>query len=806
MTEDGSRDPGAEPISAHSPTTEIEDASGERFVVPTSVPLLPVRDMVVYPGVTVPLTIGRPRSLSALEAAGHQGFMLIATQIEAATEDPTLEDLYETGTLVRVLRVVDARENSKQALVVGIGRARIDGLEATEPHLRARLHYLPDLSTADVDEAPWNRAIELAQRVIDLREDYPNEWKAFIANVPTPGMLADMLTSNLALSLEDNVEILRETDPILRLEIVCRHLEREVTIAETQRALRSEADEGVDQKRRERMLRRRMRAIEAEIGEGDAGFREVDELREKLENAELPDEAYEQAERELKRLSALPQHAPDRHLIRTYLEWMLELPWSVETDDQLDLHRAREVLDADHHGLDKVKERILEFLAVRKLAPKSKAPILCFVGPPGVGKTSLGKSIATSMGRKFTRASLGGVRDEAEIRGHRRTYVGAMPGRVIQGLKRAGSRNPIFLLDEIDKLGSDFRGDPSSALLEVLDPEQNKTFSDHYIESPFDLSRVLFIATANTLSTIPAALLDRMEVIELSGYTEAEKLVIAEKYLVPRQLEAHGLGEGQIHLGDDAIQKVVAEYTREAGVRNLERYVATLMRKSARKVAENGPDTVVEVDGDFVSEALGAPPHLPETAERTSMPGVAVGLAVTAHGGDILFIEATNSPGGKGLRLRLTGQLGDVMRESAEAALSWVRAHAEQLGLSDEALAPGEIHLHVPAGAVPKDGPSAGVALVTALVSVLSNRKAEGKVAMTGEISLRGRVLPVGGIKGKLFAASRAGIERVVIPRRNEKDLVEVPDEVKAGLDIRLVDTIDEALALTLPAHGAEAH
>ncbi len=809
MTEDGSRDPDAETPSAApqtgAPTTEIEDASGERFVVPASVPLLPVRDMVVYPGVTVPLTIGRPKSLSALEAAGHQGFMLIATQKEAATEDPNLGDLYETGTLVRVLRVVDARENSKQALVVGIGRARIDALEATEPHLTARLDYLPDLASLQADEGPWNRAIELAQQVIDLREDYPNEWKAFIANVPTPGMLADMLTSNLALSLEDNIEILRETDPMQRLEIVARHLEREVTIAETQRALRSETDEGVDQKRRERMLRRRMRAIEAEIGEGDAGFREVDELRDKLETAELPDEAYEQAERELKRLSALPQHAPDRHLIRTYLEWMLELPWSVETDDQLDLHRAREVLDADHHGLDKVKERILEFLAVRKLAPESKAPILCFVGPPGVGKTSLGKSIATSMGRKFTRASLGGVRDEAEIRGHRRTYVGAMPGRIIQGLKRAGSRNPIFLLDEIDKLGSDFRGDPSSALLEVLDPEQNKTFSDHYIESPFDLSRVLFIATANTLSTIPAALLDRMEVIELSGYTEAEKLVIAEKYLVPRQLEAHGLEASQIHLGDEAVQKVVAEYTREAGVRNLERFVATLMRKSARKVAENGPETVVEVDGDFVGEALGAPPHLPETAERTSMPGVAVGLAVTAHGGDILFIEATNSPGGKGLRLRLTGQLGDVMRESAEAALSWVRAHAAQLGLSEEALAPGEIHLHVPAGAVPKDGPSAGVALVTALVSVLSNRKAEGKVAMTGEISLRGRVLPVGGIKGKLFAASRAGIERVVIPRRNEKDLVEVPDEVKAGLDIRLVDTIDEALALTIP-EPAEAH
>jgi ATP-dependent Lon protease len=540
-----------------------------------------------------------------------------------------------------------------------------------------------------------------------------------------------------------------------------------------------------------------MRDIETELGE-DSGIREVEELREKIEEAKLPEEARAQADRELQRLSALPQHAPDRHLIRTYVEWMADLPWARETDDKLDLHRAREVLDADHHDLEKVKDRILEFLAVQKLAPEAKSPILCFVGPPGVGKTSLGRSIARAMGRKFARASLGGVRDEAEVRGHRRTYVGAMPGRILQSLRRAGSRNPVFLLDEIDKVGADFRGDPSSALLEVLDPEQNHAFSDHYIEVPFDLSRVLFIATANTLATIPAALLDRMEVIELPGYTENDKMVIARRYLVPHQLEGHGLSPEQVSVTDDAIERVVQEYTREAGVRNLDRHIATLMRKCARRVAGAGDGGAIIVDPGFVGEALGAPPHLPETAERTTQPGVAVGLAHTSHGGDILFIEASVLVGGKGLRLRLTGQLGDVMRESAEAALSWVRANAERLGLEGGALEASEIHLHVPAGAVPKDGPSAGIALVTALVSALTGRRARGSVAMTGEISLRGRVLPVGGIKAKVLGAARAGIRTVLLPRRNEKDLVEVPDEIRKQVEIQLLDTIDEVLERAL--------
>ncbi|MFK7897560.1 MAG: endopeptidase La [Myxococcota bacterium] len=788
----------ADPIASLA----VEVPGSEIVEIPAVLPVLAVRDVVVYPGVTMPLAIGRERSLAALDEAGQDGFMLVLSQRDPSTENPGLDDLHAVGTIVRVMRIIDARREGKQALVVGLARAVITRTVAWEPTLRVQIQPLPESETTSPQlDAAWRRVVMLAQRVVELREDMPDEWKTFVQGIPTPGILADLIASNIALTSEEKVALLEEPDPEARLSLVEGHLEKEVTIAETQRSLADEAGGEIDPKRREKMLRQRMREIQKEIGETDAGSREIDDLREKLDNMTLPEEAEILADRELRRLTSLPQQAPDRHLIRTYLDWMLDLPWDKETEDHLDLNEARKILDADHHGLKQVKDRILEFLAVRKLAPEAQAPILCFVGPPGVGKTSLGKSIARCMGRNFTRASLGGVRDEAEIRGHRRTYVGSMPGRILQSLKRAASKNPVFLLDEIDKVGSDFRGDPSSALLEVLDPEQNGAFADHYIEAPFDLSRVLFIATANTLSTIPPALLDRMEVIELSGYTEREKLAIAEDFLVPRQIEAHGLKPEQVNVSTEALDKVVMEYTREAGVRNLERNVATLMRKAARAVSEDR-DAVIDMDPEFVSESLGAPPHLSEVAEETSIPGVAVGLAVTAHGGDILFVEAAGNPGGKGIRLRLTGQLGDVMRESAEAALSWVRAHAKELGLSDEAMAPGEIHLHVPSGAVPKDGPSAGVALVTALVSLLSKRSARSNVAMTGEISLRGRVLPVGGIKGKLLAASRAGIDTVVIPKRNEKDLEDVPEEVRESLGIHLVETIDEALALTLPGPG----
>jgi ATP-dependent Lon protease len=792
-------------IREETDVREILAAGQESIEVPSRLPLLPVRDVVLYAGVTVPLAIGRPRSLAALAAAGDEGFLIVATQRDPSIEDPSFDELHPVGCIVRVVRVVDARREGKQAIVVGVARTRI---VPPEPGADGSLLAIDPLDETEPDsdelDARWQRVIGLAHRVIDLHDDYPEEWKEFVQGIPTPGLLADLVASTLPLPPEERIALIEEAKPSRRLARIADHLEREVTIAETQRALSSSGAEEIDPARRERLLRRRLRDIEDELGEGDPGIREVEELREKIEAAGLPELARAQADRELQRLSALPQHAPDRHLIRTYVEWLADLPWSTQTEDKLDLHAARIVLDEDHHDLEKVKDRILEFLAVRKLAPEAKSPILCFVGPPGVGKTSLGRSIARAMGREFARASHGGVRDEAEIRGHRRTYVGAMPGRILQSLRRAGSRNPVFLLDEIDKLGADFRGDPSSALLEVLDPEQNDTFSDHYLEVAFDLSRVMFIATANTLSTIPPALLDRMEVIELPGYTERDKLVIARRHLVPKQLSDHGLTEADVEITDDALDRLVREYTREAGVRNLDRSVATLVRKVARRVA--GRRTKADADGggrltvdaDFVGEALGAPPHLPETAERTTQPGVVVGLAYTNHGGDILFVEATVLPGGKDLRLRITGQLGDVMRESAEAALSWVRSNADALDLDQKLLQGCEIHLHVPAGAVPKDGPSAGVTMATALVSALSKRRAHGEVAMTGEISLRGRVLPVGGIKDKVLAAARAGIETVLLPKRNEKDLVDVPEEVREALQLRLVDDLSEVLEAAL--------
>jgi ATP-dependent Lon protease len=774
----------------------------ERVEIPETLPVLPVRDTVAFPGATLPLAVGRPRSLAALELAGQGGLLVVATQRSAETDEPGVADLHPVASIVRIVRVLDARGDGKQIIVVGVVRTRFEAAPSPGPALVVRVQPVlePDEPAVERDVV-WRRVVELAKHVIELRPDMPDEWKAFVEGLPSPGVLADLVASTLPLSTDERVQLLAEPGVTRRLQAVAAHLEREVTIARTQQALRdeSESDEG-DPKRREKLLRRRLREIQSELGETDLGIGEVDELRERVEAAQLPGDAALQADRELKRLAALPQHAPERHMIRTYLEWLIELPWSVETHDRLDLAAAREILEADHHDLEKVKERILEYLAVRKLAPDAKGPILCFVGPPGVGKTSLGRSIARALERKFARASLGGVRDEAEIRGHRRTYVGALPGRILQSLRRAGSRNPVFLLDEVDKLGADFRGDPSSALLEVLDPEQNHAFSDHYVEVPFDLSRVLFIATANTLATIPPALLDRMEVIELPGYTDSDKQVIARRHLVPKQLEAHGLAEAEVEVREDAIARVVHEYTREAGVRNLERHLATLVRKAAREVAESGRTRRIVIDEAWVPRALGPPPHLPETAERTTRPGVSVALARTAAGGDILFIEANAMAGGQGVRLRLTGQLGDVMRESAEAALSWVRANAERLGVDSPVLRAGELHLHVPAGAVPKDGPSAGIALVAALVSVLTGRRVDGQTGMTGEISLRGKVLPVGGIKDKLLAATRAGVTTVILPRRNEKDLVEVPDEVREKLDLRPVDAIDDVLAIALEA------
>lgn len=783
------------PSESHDERVEITGVGGEQLELPAVLPVLPVRDAVVFPGVTRPLAVGRAQSLAALEAAGTGGLLVVATQLDPEIEEPDLDDLYPFACIVRLARAVDAQGAGKQAIVVGVARAQLKEVEAREPCLMARIEPLSESDAQSADrDALWKGVIERAHRIIDLRDDLPEEWKAFVAGLPSPGLLTDLVASTLPLSPEEQISLLGEANAEERLGRISAHLDREVTIAETQREISARTDAESDPRQRERLLRQRLRDLQAEIGEVDPGQQETDALRERIEAAELEGEAATHAEREFKRFAGLPTQAPERHALRTYLEWIADLPWNKESEDSLELVEARRILDEDHYDLDKVKERILENLAVRKLAPDARGAILCLVGPPGVGKTSLGRSVARAMGRTFTRTSLGGVRDEAEIRGHRRTYVGSMPGRILQSLRRAGTRNPVFLLDEIDKLGADFRGDPSSALLEVLDPEQNASFSDHYLEVPFDLSRVLFLATANTLSTIPGPLLDRMEVLELPGYTEIEKRAIARDHLVPKQVEAHGLRPEQIDLGPEMLETLVGEYTREAGVRNLDRQLASLMRRAARRIAEGSTGPVV-IDAPFLKDALGAAPHQPDCAEQITQPGVVVGLAATSAGGEILFLEATSVPGGKGVRLRLTGQLGDVMSESAEAALSWVRSNAESLGVE---VPEGEIHLHVPAGAVPKDGPSAGVALAAAIVSLLSGKPARSDVALTGEISLRGKVLPVGGIKSKLLAAARAGIKTAVLPRRNQKDLHDIPSEIIDFLDIIFVDETREALAVVL--------
>lgn len=774
---------------------QAKTTAGETVFLNDSLPLLPVRDAVVFPGMTIPLAVGRQASLAALDAAGAGGLILVATQRDPEIEEPVLHDLYRFGCIGRIVRIVDTRADGRQAIIVGLLRAELLEVVSSQPYPSIRLNVIDEPREDDEQMSMRRKEIlDLAHRVIDLRQDYPSEWKQGLSDLPNSAMLSDLLASNLPLSTQERVDLVSEGSPMRRLEKLTGHLEREVTIGETQLALKNKAKNPEQPEERERLLRKRMRDIQKELGESDPGQREVDDLRDRLEVIDLPEEAREQSDREIKRLASLPAQAPDRHLIRTYLEWILDLPWSVEKFDHRDLTEARHILETDHHGIAKVKERVLEFLAVRKLAPEAKAPILCFVGPPGVGKTSLGKSIADATGREFTRTSLGGVRDEAEIRGHRRTYVGSMPGRILQNLRRIESRNPVFLLDEIDKIGSDYRGDPSSALLEVLDPEQNDSFCDHYLEIPFDLSKILFIATANSLATIPDALLDRMEIIELPGYTQPEKIEIARKHLIPKQVTEHGLEQTEIDFKLEAIEMLVGEFTREAGVRSAERQIASLMRKVATRIVKEKTKALVTIDTAFVRESLGAPPHLPHMSEETKQAGVVVGLAATSHGGDILFVEATTIPGGREVKLRLTGQLGDTMRESAETAFSWVRANAKALELSSETLSGGEIHIHVPEGAVPKDGPSAGIALASAMVSVLSGKTIRGTLAMTGEISLRGRVLAVGGIKDKLLAAERSGIETVLIPRRNEKDLVEVPDHVRESLRIIPVDAVGEVL------------
>ncbi len=765
----------------------------KRTEIPREVPILPLRDTVIYPFMVTPLVVARPKSVQLINdvVVGDRILGLVA-QKQAEIEDPTPEDIYQYGTVATVLKMLKFPDGSLRVLVQGMRRIQVVKVIQTEPYFKAIVRPLDEIVEPSTElDALANTVSSLFQRVVNMSPHLPDELSVAAMNTPDPGRLADLVASNLTLPTEEKQALLEELNVKKRLEKLVVHLNRLLEVLEMSSKIQDQVQSELSKSQREYFLREQLKAIQKELGMEDERTAEIKELREKIKQAKMPEEAEKEALRELDRLAKMPPGAAEYTVARTYLDWLVSLPWAVSTEDNLDIKRAKKILDEDHYDLERVKERILEFLAVRKLKQDMKGPILAFVGPPGVGKTSLGRSIARALGRKFVRISLGGVRDEAEIRGHRRTYIGALPGRIIRGLRTAGSNNPVFMLDEVDKLGADFRGDPSSALLEVLDPEQNNSFTDHYLDVPFDLSKVMFICTANVLDTIPPALRDRMEVLELPGYTEEEKLAIAFRYLIPRQLEQHGLTAKNLRFQKRAVRRIIREYTREAGLRNLEREIANVCRKVAKKIAMEGPATEVLTYAK-VPEYLGPPRFYYEIAERTSEPGVATGLAWTPSGGDILFVEATRMPGSK--QLILTGQLGDVMRESAQAALSWVRSHATDLRIDERFFDRYDIHVHVPAGAIPKDGPSAGVTIVTALVSLLTGRPVRSDLAMTGEITLRGKVLPVGGIKEKVLAAHRAGIRTVILPKRNKKDLEEVPKEVLEDIEFHFVDRVEQVL------------
>jgi len=776
-----------------------ESATG----LPDTLPLLPLRETVLFPQSILPLAAGRPASLRLIEDAARVDRVIgVVTQRDATAEEPQESDLYRIGTLATIHKIVKQPDGTLRLVVQGLRRFRIAELTATKPYLKARVEDPAEIDAPAGDletEALMRRATTLFRQIVELSPLLPDELAGAVENVGEPGRLADVIAASLpTLGPSVKQEILETTDVKARLGRLVAILTKEAEVLELGSKIQSQVESEMGKSQREYYLREQLKAIQKELGQTDDRARELDELSEKIEAAGMTEEAKKEALRELDRLSKMPPAAAEYTVARTYLDWLIALPWNKETADSLDIEAARTILDDDHWGLEKIKDRILEYLAVKSVRPTGRDPILCFVGPPGVGKTSLGRSIARALGRKFHRISLGGMRDEAEIRGHRRTYIGALPGQIVQGLRRAESKNAVFMLDEIDKLGMDFRGDPASALLEVLDPEQNVAFRDHYIDVAFDLSKILFITTANILDTVPPALRDRMEIIELPGYTEEEKVRIATKHLVPKQAKDHGLVEGeQIRWTDGALFLLVRHYTREAGLRNLEREIAAITRKVAKRRVE-GRTEAVEVTAALVGELLGAPKYLlEELEERTRVPGVAVGLAWTPVGGDILFIEATRMKGSK--TLTLTGQLGDVMKESAQAALSWARSHANDLGIRSDYWETSDIHVHIPAGAIPKDGPSAGVTMVTSLVSLMTQRPVRPNLAMTGEITLSGRVLPVGGIKEKVLAAKRAGVVTVILPQRNEKNLLEdVPQQAREGMTFHLVDSVDQVLDLAL--------
>ncbi len=768
--------------------------------LPPELPVLPLKNTVLFPYLLSPLLVNSARSQQLIDEVllSPERLLLCVAVRGEVEEQPKPDEVYRVGTVMRIAKMVKFPDESYRLLVQGVARARIEDFSATEPFLRGRVTAQSesgDLQSVETLALMRNVSEQFAALVAESPR-LSDELQVLASNVDDPSKLADLVGSNLEFDLPGKQTLLEELDVPKRLRLVLDELQRERDAMRVESEIREKVQSDIGKTQRDFVLRQQLEAIRQELGESEGTEAEVDRLRARLEAAKLPEEAHKQAMRELERLAQMPSAAAEHGVILSYLEWMAELPWSRSSEDRLDVHEARRILDEDHCGLEKVKDRIVEFIAVLSLKRDLKGPILCFAGPPGTGKTSLGRSIARALGRQFQRISLGGLRDEAEIRGHRRTYVGALPGRLIQGLKRSGTRNPVFVLDEVDKVGADFRGDPSSALLEVLDPEQNFAFSDHYLEVPFDLSQVLFIATANTVDPIPAALRDRMEVIELPGYIEEEKLEIARQFLIPRQREQNGVGGIELEISDDAVRSVIRSYTREAGVRNLERELGTICRKIALRAAEAALPGPVRVGPEQLQELLGPRRFEQEVAEQTQKPGVAVGLAWTPAGGDILFVESTRMPG-KG-ELKLTGSLGEVMRESAGAARSWLRGRSAELHFDPEIFERSDIHLHVPAGGVPKDGPSAGIAMVTSLASLITARAVRPDVAMTGEITLRGKVLPVGGIKEKVLAARRAGIARVVLPEQNRKDVEEVAAERLAGIELTYVGGIDEALEHTL--------
>jgi len=780
----------------------IEDDDTEADV-PGILPLMPVRDVVVFTDMVLPLFVGREKSVRAVqEAVAKEGYLFLATQRDPAIENPDTDEIFSTGTVSRVLRMLKLPDGSVKILVQGFAKARIVNYTRRRSLYRVKVEMIlePEIEKISLEtEALMRNVREHCEKILVLRGEMTGDVITILQSIEEPGKLADLVASNLRLNIEDSQQLLEISDPMQRLKRVNDLLVKEVQLATMQAKIQSDVKEEMSRSQRDYFLREQVRAINRELGEFDDNLLELEEYRKKIKRARMPKEVDKEATKQLKRLEQMHPESAESTVVRTYLDWLVDMPWSKSSKDVIDIKKAQQVLDKDHYGLDTVKRRVLEYLAVRKLNPKMKGPILCFVGPPGVGKTSLGQAIARALKRKFIRISLGGIRDEAEIRGHRRTYIGAMPGRILQGLKQCHTNNPVFMMDEIDKLGADFRGDPSSALLEALDPEQNSDFSDHFLNLAFDLSKVMFILTANTTDTIPSALLDRMEVINLAGYTGEEKSTIAFKHLMPRQIKENGLKSKTLTISDGAMGQIITEYTAEAGLRNLEREIGTICRKAARQIAENRKKKFRVTRGNLHT-FLGVAKYIPEMDQEKSQVGLATGLAWTQVGGEVLYVEASLI-GGKG-ELIVTGQLGDVMQESARAALTYTRAEVASLGVKKKDFDSLDIHIHVPAGAIPKDGPSAGIAMATALISALSNRPVRNDVAMTGEVTLRGRVLPIGGLKEKAMGALRGGIRKIIFPEKNKKDLAEIPQNIKRKIEFIPVTSMQQVLEIALLEQG----